>query len=56
MSNDQQPQQPTQAPALQQQAPEPRRFLAEKGVMAAISGAVSGTARALWTHVLGDDS
>lgn len=53
MSTDQQ--QP-QAPAPKPRGEEPHRDFARKGALAAIGGAVSGTARALWTHVLGDDS
>ncbi|MFI5526896.1 hypothetical protein [Streptomyces platensis] len=54
MSEKQREQQP-QASTPQQQAADPCAEFVTKGVVAAIGGAVSGTARALWTHLLGDE-
>ncbi|MCT9144052.1 hypothetical protein [Streptomyces violarus] len=52
MTNQQQ--QPVQEPKQPPQDP-PREF-AKKSALAAIGGACSGTARALWVHVFGDSS
>ncbi|GAA4795487.1 hypothetical protein GCM10023220_22380 [Streptomyces ziwulingensis] len=56
VSTEQQPTRPTQVPASESPEPEPHRDFARKGTLAAISGAASGTARAFWAHLLGDDS
>jgi hypothetical protein len=54
VSNEQREQQ--QAPAPQQPREEPRREFARKGAIAAIGGVCSGTAKAVWLHLLGDGS
>ncbi|MFG2098922.1 hypothetical protein [Streptomyces sp. NPDC048612] len=55
MSEQQQRDQQPQAPALQQQA-DPSAEFVKKGALAAIGGAVSGTAKALWTHLFDSDA
>ncbi|MEU3892324.1 hypothetical protein [Streptomyces sp. NPDC029041] len=55
MSDEQRDQQP-QAPAPQQQTPEPRADFAKKGALAAIGGTFSGAARAVMAHILGGGS
>jgi hypothetical protein len=47
---------PAPVPASQQQELDRRHEFAKRAALAAIGGAVSGTARALWGHMLDGDA